>query len=113
MKRTQRETSAALGGAILPIPLPPQRPPYAELSPSCAMCAKVRLLDDTTFEMHARYPLQPQESACSILWTSFAGDAGGPLLVVGTAYVLPDEPEPTSGRILVFEIQERHGHSTK
>ena len=88
------------------------------------MCAKVRLLDDTTFEMHARYPLQHQESACSILWTSFAGDDGGPLLVVGTAYVLPDEPEPTSGRILVFEIQERSmaivqsiklcdGHSTK
>jgi len=78
----------------------------------------VRLLDDTTFEMHARFPLQQQETACSLLWTTFAGEAAGSFLVVGTAFVLPDEPEPTSGRILIFEIQEnslelRHEHQTK
>ena len=35
------------------------------------------------------------------------GDTGGGpcYLVVGTAVVKPEEPEPTEGRILVFELQ--------
>ena len=63
----------------------------------------VRLLDDQTFDTLSAHPLQAFESVCSVISTAFADDAR-PYFVVGTAFALPDEPEPTRGRILVFAV---------
>ena len=49
----------------------------------------MRLLDETTLERLDTYKLQPTESPCSILSLPSSST-----LVIGTAYVLPDEPKP-------------------
>ena len=78
----------------------------------------VRLLDESTFEKAASYELRPMEHACSILTLRVppaAGAADVPtlstspplLLVVGTAFNRPDEPEPIAGRLLVFDVSDR------
>lgn len=68
----------------------------------------VRLLDDQTLERCDSYSLQPQEAALSILTLAFAGEAADATFVaVGTAFARPDEPEPTSGRLLIFSVTER------
>ena len=54
------------------------------------------------------YSLQPQEAALSILTLAFDGEAAdASFVVVGTAFTRPDEPEPTSGRLLIFSVTER------
>ena len=85
----------------------------------------VRLLDETTFERHATFELGPMEAACSTLTLRVPPEqmqnAASPtptLLVVGTAYARPDEPEPTAGRLLVFDVSDRtlelvHEHRAK
>ncbi|KAK3419095.1 hypothetical protein EUGRSUZ_H04822 [Eucalyptus grandis] len=65
----------------------------------------VRLLDDQTFEFMSTYPLDPFEHGCSILSCSFSDDSSV-YYCVGTAYVLPEENEPTKGRILVFIVED-------
>jgi DNA damage-binding protein 1 len=78
-------------------------------------CNFVRLLDEITFERTASFELMPTEAACSILTlcvppdpAKAAGATNPPtLLVVGTAFSRPDEPEPTSGRLLVFDVSDR------
>ncbi|GAB2249751.1 hypothetical protein Droror1_Dr00013110 [Drosera rotundifolia] len=45
------------------------------------------------------------ECGCSILSCSFSDDANV-YYCVGTAYVLPEENEPTKGRILVFAVED-------
>ena len=77
----------------------------------------VRLLDETTFDRIAAFELQSTETACSILSLAVPSEpAGGAssaapqppaLLVVGTAFARPDEPEPTAGRLLVFDVSDR------
>ena len=67
----------------------------------------VRLLDDQTFERLGSEALQPTEAACSLACVTLEGEGGPSFVVVGTAYMRADEPEPTSGRLLVFELQER------
>ena len=68
----------------------------------------VRLLDDQTFERCDSYSLQPQETALSILTLAFDGEgADATFVAVGTAFARPDEPEPTSGRLLIFSVTER------
>jgi DNA damage-binding protein 1 len=64
----------------------------------------VRLLDDLQFECHSYVALQQWEGACSVASVRFAG-AEDEYFVVGTAFALPDEPEPTDGRILVYRVQ--------
>lgn len=54
----------------------------------------VRLLDDQSFEFMSTYPLDAFEYACSILSCSFTDDKNV-YYCVGTAYVLPEENEPT------------------
>lgn len=54
----------------------------------------VRLLDDQTFDFLATYALDTYEYGCSILSCSFADD-NNVYYCVGTAYVLPEENEPT------------------
>ncbi|XP_058071572.1 DNA damage-binding protein 1 isoform X2 [Magnolia sinica] len=65
----------------------------------------VRLLDDQTFEFISTYPLDTYEYGCSILSCSFTDDTNV-YYCVGTAYVLPEENEPSKGRILVFVVED-------
>ncbi|KAI4297447.1 hypothetical protein L6164_037338 [Bauhinia variegata] len=65
----------------------------------------VRLLDDQTFEFISTYPLDTFEYGCSVLSCSFSDD-NNVYYCVGTAYVLPEENEPTKGRILVFVVED-------
>lgn len=54
----------------------------------------VRLLDDQTFEFISTYPLDTYEYGCSIISCSFSDDNNA-YYCVGTAYVLPEENEPS------------------
>ncbi|KAF5752708.1 hypothetical protein HS088_TW01G00624 [Tripterygium wilfordii] len=65
----------------------------------------VRLLDDQTFEFLSTYGLDTFEYGCSILSCSFSDDTNV-YYCVGTAYVLPEENEPSKGRILVFIVED-------
>ncbi|CAL0325072.1 unnamed protein product [Lupinus luteus] len=65
----------------------------------------VRLLDDQTFEFISTYPLDTYEFGCFIISCSFSDD-NNVYYCVGTAYVLPEENEPTKGRILVFSVED-------
>lgn len=65
----------------------------------------VRLLDDQTFEFISTYPLDTYEYGCSIISCSFSDDNNA-YYCVGTAYVLPEENEPSKGRILVFVVED-------
>jgi len=67
----------------------------------------VRVLDDQTFERLSEFALAPQESACSLLRIDFENSASATTIVVGTAYIYAHEPEPSSGRLLVLELQDR------
>jgi len=75
----------------------------------------VRLLDETTFERTATFELMANEAATSTLTlrvppeqlASSSASSAPTLLVVGTAFARPDEPEPTAGRLLVFDVSER------
>ncbi|KAI8000281.1 DNA damage-binding protein 1 [Camellia lanceoleosa] len=66
----------------------------------------IRLLDDQTFEFISTYPLDQYEYGCSILSCSFSDD-NNVYYCVGTAYVMPEENEPTKGRILVFIVEDQ------
>jgi len=54
----------------------------------------VRLLDDQTFDFISVYPLDTYEYGCFIISCSFSDD-NNMYYCVGTAYVLPEENEPT------------------
>lgn len=54
----------------------------------------IRLLDDQTFECISTYALDTYEYGCSILSCSFSDD-NNVYYCVGTAYVMPEENEPT------------------
>lgn len=79
----------------------------------------IRFMDDTTFDDLERVDLEPYEMIISMTYASLEvpsiikdladATSGGPsdavykpFLFIGTAYVLPDEDEPTRGRILVY-----------
>ncbi|KAI3800731.1 hypothetical protein L1987_28825 [Smallanthus sonchifolius] len=65
----------------------------------------IRLLDDQTFDFISTYALDQFEYGCSILNCSFSDDSNA-YYCVGTAYVMPEENEPTKGRILVFIVED-------
>ncbi|EEC79792.1 hypothetical protein OsI_21216 [Oryza sativa Indica Group] len=65
----------------------------------------VRLLDHQTFEFLSIYQLDQYEHGCSIISCSFSDD-NNVYYCVGTAYVLPEENEPSKGRILVFAVED-------
>ncbi|WVZ99800.1 hypothetical protein U9M48_045048 [Paspalum notatum var. saurae] len=65
----------------------------------------IRLLDHQTFEFLSIYTLDQYECGCSIISCSFADD-NNVYYCVGTAYVLPEENEPSKGRILVFAVED-------
>ena len=51
-------------------------------------------MDDQTMEQVDSFRLDSLEAACSMCTVSFADDPTE-YFAVGTAYVLPEEPEPT------------------
>lgn len=65
----------------------------------------VKLLDDQMFEIMSTFQLDMYENGCSIISCQFSDDPAV-YYVVGTAYALPEETEPTKGRILVFLVEE-------
>eukprot|EP00899_Mesostigma_viride_P024186 jgi/Mesvir1/4952/Mv04573-RA.2 len=64
----------------------------------------VRLLDDQTMETLHHYQLEQFENGCSIISCSFADDPTV-YYCVGTAMALPEESEPTQGRILILAVE--------
>jgi len=85
----------------------------------------IRFMDDTTFDDIERVDLEPYEMILSMVYASLKVPTTGgntesvvtadgektnlpvykPFLLVGTAYALPDEDEPTRGRILVYSCE--------
>ncbi|XP_073392348.1 DNA damage-binding protein 1 isoform X2 [Physcomitrium patens] len=65
----------------------------------------VRLIEDQTFEITSGFALDLYEIGCSIITCSFTDDSNV-YYCVGTAYALPEESEPTKGRILVFLVED-------
>ncbi|KAJ7544909.1 hypothetical protein O6H91_09G098400 [Diphasiastrum complanatum] len=65
----------------------------------------VRLIDDQTFEIVGSHQLDTYENGCSIITCSFTDDSNI-YYCVGTAYALPEENEPSKGRILVFAVED-------
>jgi DNA damage-binding protein 1 len=68
----------------------------------------VIFLDQASLAIEASYDLDLYEAAMSIC-SCFLRDSsheGDPTeyVVVGTAFVLPEEPQPSRGRLLVFEL---------
>jgi DNA damage-binding protein 1 len=66
----------------------------------------IRLLDCLTYEMLDVLQLTRNEAILSLESITFAGDDTAPYYVVGTAFVLPTEDEPTRGRLLVIQATE-------
>ena len=69
----------------------------------------VRVLDDQTFEPVTSVELERFEQTTSVLSCRFTEDDSGEYYCVGTAYAIPEEPEPTRGRILVFRMDSEGG----
>ena len=63
------------------------------------------MFDDVTFETLCKFRLEPDEQDSSVISCAFADDPRV-YYVVGTGYSLPEEPEPTRGRILVFRAED-------
>ena len=55
---------------------------------------QLRLIDDQTFETLEVMPLQRYEMACFCISTTLSDDPT-PYYIVGTAYAIPDEQEPS------------------
>lgn len=67
---------------------------YSQSSSEESEAHFIRLLDDQTFEIISTYALDTFECGCSILSCSFSDD-NNVYYCVGTAYVLPEENEPS------------------
>ena len=102
---------------------------------SMANC--VRFLDDTTFDDIETVSLEPHEMLLSmvnvhmtlsvtddagteeatkpegIMTPDDSSDASRPYLLVGTAYALPDEDEPSRGRILVYSCEDDNNSNNR
>lgn len=65
----------------------------------------LRILDGQTYELLTSYQLDTYETGLSIISTTFTEDVAT-YFVVGTAYVRPEEHEPTKGRILVLQYED-------
>ena len=61
-------------------------------------------MDEQTFDIVDSFTLDDFEQGISVTKCVFKGDETTEYFVVGTAYALEDEPEPSRGRILVFKV---------
>jgi DNA damage-binding protein 1 len=91
---------------------------------SMANC--IRFMDDTNFDDIHRVDLEAYEQVLSMVYVSLKvpskdgtladGSTQGaqykPFLLVGTGYALPDENEPTRGRIIVYSCQADEAAAT-
>lgn len=64
------------------------------------------ILNQNTFEVMHAVQFQVSESVVSVLSMNFDNDPANNYYIVGTAYVIDDEPEPKAGRLLVFRYGE-------
>lgn len=78
-------------------------PPLITSAPTGAASDRGQLLvfDDTTFDLMASHALGAQELPCSLTSVTFSGD-DTPYYALGTAFVKPEEYEPSKGRLLLF-----------
>ncbi|KAH9257836.1 hypothetical protein BASA81_003855 [Batrachochytrium salamandrivorans] len=72
---------------------------------------RLRLIDDRSFKVIDSFRFDETEIPFCILSTSFGNNTtelldGKQYFVVGTAYTNEDDPEPSRGRILVFEVNK-------
>ncbi|KAI8809869.1 mono-functional DNA-alkylating methyl methanesulfonate N-term-domain-containing protein [Cladochytrium replicatum] len=63
----------------------------------------LRVLDGQTFEVISTFKLDTNEKALALESMTFPSSTQE-YYVVGTAYILPEEDDPRSGRVLVFEV---------
>ena len=74
--------------------------------------AQLRLLDDVSLELLATLPLRATEYPLSVVSAALYRlppppvEEQTPFFVVGTAFVLPSESEPTNGRLLVCRVEK-------
>ena len=67
----------------------------------------LKLFDDATFEQASSVPFELDKfEMCLSLSSVVLGSSGRIFVVVGTAYILDDEEEPSKGRILVLDVTE-------
>lgn len=71
-----------------------------------------KIIDEQTFETLHSYQLETFEQGSSIEVVSFT-DELSKYFVVGTAYAMPTEEEPTKGRILVFSVSDNTNKNIK
>ncbi|KAK3268004.1 DNA damage-binding protein 1, partial [Cymbomonas tetramitiformis] len=100
----------------VPLGEPPRRIAHQESSHTFAVGTQrvgqaedegmaLRLLDNQTFDTLHRFQLGQHEMLCSLVSCTFAEDPVE-YFVVGSAYALPEESEPSRGRILVLAVEE-------
>lgn len=77
---------------------------FEKTDPSTGEFSFVRLFDDRSFEALDSFRLQRYESGCSLSCMNHS-ELAGAILVVGTAFSLPGEEEPTRGRLLFFSVR--------
>lgn len=65
----------------------------------------LKLFDQTSFELLNDYSLEPYENVESLTALKFADDVRA-YYIVGTGFALPNELEPSKGRILIFKISQ-------
>ncbi|CAF0840644.1 unnamed protein product [Didymodactylos carnosus] len=72
----------------------------------CDQQDHVVILDQHTLEARVSIKLLSHEEACSVCVLNFVDDMNVAYIVVGTALVYEDEPEPKIGRLLVFRYND-------
>ena len=68
------------------------------------------ILDQNTFEVMHSVQFQINEYCISILSMSFESDPGCAYFVIGCCFVNEDDPEPKTGRIVIFKYSEGKLH---
>ena len=74
--------------------------------------AQLRLVDDVSLELLSTLPLRATEYPLSAVSSALyhlpapPADEQVPFFVIGTAFVLPSESEPTNGRLLVCRVEK-------
>lgn len=82
----------------------------------------IRFMDDTTFDDIKKIDLEPTEMIMAMVYVTLKVPASAtgsndqvhkPFLVVGTAYAVPNEDEPSRGRVIVYSCEADEGNGTE
>lgn len=105
------DTIQKLDVSTVPLNQQPRRIAHQQSTNTVAVCVEavargggrnaVRIIDCQAFDIRASFDLAPQEFTCSCVSASFQGDATE-YYVIGTAFIRPQEKEPSEGRIIVL-----------